>query len=146
MRMTTLVRRLLGVTQMYVEQVRGQADGPLIVAMRPFDEVHAAGYPGGYSRVRDYVGAVRPRQPVDSVVRFETPRCRQGHAASPRVVGRTPVAPLPASDPPRPMGINRRTSTPPQTTSPEVCSLHLPLTGGCNWVAGDTRPLASRRS
>ena len=35
MRVTTLLRRLLGVTQMYVEQVRVRADGPLMVAVRP---------------------------------------------------------------------------------------------------------------
>ena len=34
--------------------------------------------PGGYSRVRDYVRAVRPREPTESVVRFETPAGRQG--------------------------------------------------------------------
>ena len=42
------------------------------------DEVRAAGNRGGYSRVRDYVRAVRPRQPVEAVVRFETPAGRQG--------------------------------------------------------------------
>ena len=46
-------------------------------AQRLFDEVRAAGYPG-YSRVRDYVRAVRPREPTESVVRFETPAGRQG--------------------------------------------------------------------
>ena len=34
---------------------------PGLSAKRLFDEVRAAGYPGGYSRVRDYVRAVRPR-------------------------------------------------------------------------------------
>ena len=33
---------------------------PGLSAQRLFDEVRAAGYPGGYSRVRDYVRAVRP--------------------------------------------------------------------------------------
>ena len=47
-------------------------------AKRLFDEGRAAGYPGGYSRVRDYVRAVRPREPVEAVVRFETPAGRQG--------------------------------------------------------------------
>ena len=47
-------------------------------AQRLLDEVRAAGYPGGYSRVRDYVRAVRPREPTESVVRFETPAERQG--------------------------------------------------------------------
>ena len=47
-------------------------------AKRLFDEVWAAGYPGGYSRVRDYVRAVRPREPTEAVMRFETPAGRQG--------------------------------------------------------------------
>ena len=47
-------------------------------AKRLFDEVRAAGYPGGYSRVRDYVRAVRPREPTEAVMRFETPAGRQG--------------------------------------------------------------------
>ncbi len=51
---------------------------PGLSAQRLFDEVRAAGYPGGYSRVRDYVRAVRPREPVKAVVRFETPAGRQG--------------------------------------------------------------------
>ena len=51
---------------------------PGLSATRLFDEVRAAGYPGGYSRVRDEVRAVRPREPVEAVVRFETPAGRQG--------------------------------------------------------------------
>ena len=51
---------------------------PGLSATRLFDEVRAAGSPGGYSRVRDYVRAVRPREPVEAVVRFETPAGRQG--------------------------------------------------------------------
>ena len=51
---------------------------PGLSAQRLFDEVRAAGYPGGYSRVRDEVRAVRPREPVEAVVRFETPAGRQG--------------------------------------------------------------------
>ena len=51
---------------------------PGLSAKRLFDEVRAAGYPGGYSRVRDYVRAVHPREPVEVVVRFETPAGRQG--------------------------------------------------------------------
>ena len=39
---------------------------PGLSAKRLFDEVRAAGYPGGYSRVRDYVRAVRPREPVEA--------------------------------------------------------------------------------
>ena len=51
---------------------------PRLSAQRLFEEVRAAGYPGGYSRVRDYVSLVRPREPVEAVVRFETPPGRQG--------------------------------------------------------------------
>ena len=51
---------------------------PGLSATRLFDEVRAAGSPGGYSRVRDDVRAVRPREPVEAVVRFETPPGRQG--------------------------------------------------------------------
>ena len=40
---------------------------PGLSATRLFDEVRAAGYPGGYSRVRDDVRAVRPREPVEAV-------------------------------------------------------------------------------
>ena len=46
---------------------------PGLSAKRLFDEVRAAGYPGGYTRVRDYVRAVRPCEPREPVVRFETP-------------------------------------------------------------------------
>ena len=55
-------------------------------------------------------------------------RVRPGSAALRRVSGRTPVAPLPASDPKRPADINGRTSDPPEASSPEVCSFRLPLT------------------
>ena len=51
---------------------------PRLSAKRLYDEVRAAGYTGGYVRVRDYVRAVRPREPVEAVVRFETPAGRQG--------------------------------------------------------------------
>ena len=51
---------------------------PRLSAQRLFEEVRVAGYPGGYSRVRDYVSLVRPREPVEAVVRFETPPGRQG--------------------------------------------------------------------
>ena len=58
-----------------------------------------------------------------------------GPAASRRVLARTPVAPLPASSPTRPVGINGRTSAPPDSSLPDVCSFRLPLTG-----AGRRRP------
>ena len=51
---------------------------PKLSATRLFDEVRAARYPGGYERVRHYVNTVRPREPVEAVVRFETPAGRQG--------------------------------------------------------------------
>ena len=51
---------------------------PKLSAKRLFDEVRAAGYPGCYSRVNDYVRATRPLEPVESLVRFETPAGRQG--------------------------------------------------------------------
>ena len=51
---------------------------PKLSAQRLFEEVRAAGYSGGYSRVRDYVRAKRPREAVEPVVRFETPAGRQG--------------------------------------------------------------------
>ena len=62
-----------------------------------------------------------------------------GPADSGRVLARTPVAPLPASSPKRPVGINARTSAPPELYLPEVCSFQLPqvcsfrlpLTWGC---------------
>ena len=54
------------------------AEFPRLTARRLFDEVRAAGYPGGYGRVNDYVRAVRPRDPVEPVVRYETPPGRQG--------------------------------------------------------------------
>ncbi len=54
------------------------AEFPRLSAKRLFDEVRAAGYDGGYGRVRDYVRAVRPREPQESPVRFETPPGHQG--------------------------------------------------------------------
>jgi len=51
---------------------------PGLSAQRLFEEIRAAGYPGGYSRVRDYVREARPRPAAEPVVRFETPAGRQG--------------------------------------------------------------------
>ena len=51
---------------------------PELSAKRLFDEIRASGYPGGYSRVRDYVRTVRPRPAAERVVRFETPPGHQG--------------------------------------------------------------------
>ena len=46
---------------------------PKLSVQRLFEEVRAAGYLGGHSRVRDYVREVRSGEPLDPVVRFETP-------------------------------------------------------------------------
>lgn len=51
---------------------------PELSAVRLFDEIRAAGYRGGISQLREYVHAVRPRPPVEDVVRFETPPGHQG--------------------------------------------------------------------
>ena len=51
---------------------------PKLSARRLFEEVRAAGYAGSYGGVRDYVREVRPREPVEEPVRFETPPGRQG--------------------------------------------------------------------
>ena len=51
---------------------------PKLSAVRIFEEIRAAGYAGGYSQVKEYVRAVRPRARVEPVVRFETP---PGHQA-----------------------------------------------------------------
>jgi transposase len=46
--------------------------------VRLFEEVRAAGYPGGITQVREYVARVRPRPEPEPVVRFET---APGHQA-----------------------------------------------------------------
>lgn len=51
---------------------------PLLSAQRLFEEVRAAGYPGGYTQLKEYVRQVRPATPLDPVVRFETPPGYQG--------------------------------------------------------------------
>jgi len=53
------------------------AEYPELTAVRLFAEIKAAGYPGGYTQVKEYVREVRPRPPVEPVVRFETPPGRQ---------------------------------------------------------------------
>jgi transposase len=45
---------------------------PELSAVRLFDEVRAAGYPGGLTQLKLYVAQVRPRPPAEPVVRFET--------------------------------------------------------------------------
>jgi transposase len=51
---------------------------PRLSAARLHDEIRAAGYQGSYTQVKEYVRRVRPRPPIDPVVRFETPAGRQG--------------------------------------------------------------------
>jgi transposase len=50
---------------------------PKLTAVRLFEEVKAAGYPGSYDVVKRYVRGVRPQPPADPVVRFETPPGQQ---------------------------------------------------------------------
>jgi transposase len=58
----------------YREMIQARlAEYPKLSATRLFEEVRAAGYPGGYSQVKEYVREVRPGPPADPVVRFETP-------------------------------------------------------------------------
>jgi transposase len=51
---------------------------PELSAVRLFDEVRAAGYPGGITQVREYVARVRPRPEPEPIVRYET---TPGHQA-----------------------------------------------------------------
>lgn len=51
---------------------------PELSAIRLFEECRAAGYPGGESQLRRFVREVRPRPPIEEVVRFETPAGLQG--------------------------------------------------------------------
>jgi transposase len=47
-------------------------------SVRILEEIQQAGYSGGYSQLRDYVRQVRPRPPIEPVVRFETDPGHQG--------------------------------------------------------------------
>lgn len=53
------------------------AEFPELTAVRLLEEIRAAGYPGGYTQLKEYVRKVRPRLPEDPVVRFETPPGKQ---------------------------------------------------------------------
>lgn len=65
----------------YREVIRTRlADYPELSAVRLFDEVRAAGYPGGYGQVRAFVRQVRPAPAPEPVVRFETPPGLQAQA------------------------------------------------------------------
>ena len=50
---------------------------PELTAVRLLKEIRDAGYPGGYSQHKEYVRQVRPKSPVEPVVRFETPPGKQ---------------------------------------------------------------------
>jgi transposase len=54
------------------------AEFPELSAVRIFDEIKAAGYPGGLSQLKLFVRQIRPRPPEEPLVRFETPPGRQG--------------------------------------------------------------------
>lgn len=63
----------------YEDYIRGRLeDFPRLTAVRLFEEVRAAGYPGGYTQVKEFVRQVRPKPSVEEVQRFETPPGRQG--------------------------------------------------------------------
>jgi transposase len=51
---------------------------PELSAVRILEEIQLAGYSGGYSQLRDYVRRIRPRPPVEPVIRFETDPGHQG--------------------------------------------------------------------
>jgi hypothetical protein len=47
---------------------------PELSAVRLFDEIKAAGYPGGYTQLKEFVRAVRPAPEPDPVVRLRRRR------------------------------------------------------------------------
>lgn len=51
---------------------------PLLSSVRLLEEIRADGYTGGYTQVKEFVRAVRPREVAEPVVRFETPPGVQG--------------------------------------------------------------------
>ncbi len=51
---------------------------PKLSAVRIYEELRKAGYEGGYTQVKEYVRAARPRPAIEPIVRFETPA---GHQA-----------------------------------------------------------------
>ena len=71
MRLTTLLRRLLGVTQMYVKQVEMAADGPLTVSVEPSWRRARCGTCGKRSPRYD-------RQPVREWRHLSWAGCRRG--------------------------------------------------------------------
>lgn len=51
---------------------------PELTAVRLFEEVRAAGYPGSLTQLKGFVRRVRPRPEPEPLVRFETPPGHQG--------------------------------------------------------------------
>lgn len=51
---------------------------PELTAVRLFEEVRAAGYPGSLTQLKVFVRRVRPIPPPEEVIRFETPPGHQG--------------------------------------------------------------------
>jgi transposase len=51
---------------------------PELTAVRLFEEVRAAGYPGSLTQLKVFVRQVRPVPPPEAVIRFETPPGLQG--------------------------------------------------------------------
>jgi transposase len=51
---------------------------PALTAVRLYDEVRAAGYPGSLTQLKAYVRQVRPSPPPEPLIRFETAPGQQG--------------------------------------------------------------------
>ena len=71
-----------------------QGQVPRLTAVRLFDEIKRAGYPGGYTQVKEYVREIRPRPPEEPVWWYAA------GASAPRGTRRT--ASLPRSPAPGP--------------------------------------------
>lgn len=50
---------------------------PELSSVRLLEEIQAAGYPGSYTQLKEYVRTVRPRPALEPVIRFETPPAHQ---------------------------------------------------------------------
>ncbi len=50
---------------------------PALSSVRLLEEIQAAGYPGSYTQLKEYVRTVRPQPAPEPVVRFETPPAHQ---------------------------------------------------------------------
>jgi transposase len=50
---------------------------PELSSVRLLEEIQAAGYPGSYTQLKEYVRTVRPRPAAEPVIRFETPPAHQ---------------------------------------------------------------------